>query len=436
MFPVLIRRVRFSLVCGSVSNRMINVQLLWKGQLTLIAAVAAGCLMSGPAARAAQEGSTVPEPQVQSQAAGACPNESGLDNALGQASALLQQSRFQDAAELLQPLADKHCDARVSLLLAAGYEGEKDIPKAASVLNQAHSVWPSNDSIAASLAREYLSAGEPDKALKALAQFHVTAKTPEQEIEMAVVVYLAAHRLLSAQKLAEEDNKLYPSLHSQLLVANTLQMQGRYPDVIRLLAGKRALYANSPDFFITLAESEFDASTYVAARQDLQRAIALNPKLYQAHYLLGNVLAKINAADGAIAEYRLAIDLAPEQPRTYYQLALVLRSKQDDAGEQRALEQALAADSRYGPAHCELGRILLEDHRPADALNHLLAAVQYNPRSEKAYFLLARAYAAMGEKDKSRQTVKLLEAVRKENQPGSSNTNEGISTAGQSTSRR
>ena len=234
---------------------------------------------------------------------------------------------------------------------------------------------------------------------------------------MAVVVYMAGHRLNSAQNIAESAWKAYPSGETLLLLANTLQLQGRYPDVIRLLGSERTAYSDSPAFAVTLAESEFDASNFKSARDDLQHAISLDSKMYQAHYLLGNVLAKLNDPQGAISEYRTAIALAPGQPRTYFQLALVLRAKQDEAGEQQALEQALTADRRYAPAQCELGRILLEGHHPADAVEHLNTAIEANPRSEEAYFLLVRAYAQLGNKDKSNEMVKRLLAVKKENRP-------------------
>ena len=168
---------------------------------------------------------------------------------------------------------------------------------------------------------------------------------------------------------------------------------------------------------MTLAESEYDASIYEAARDDLQRALVLAPGLYQSHYLMGNVLFKLGDLDGAAAEYHKAIELDPSQPRTWFQLALLLRSKEDEAGEKQALTQALAVDGHYEPAQCELGRILLEDHHPAEAVPHLDAAIQDNPRFEKAYFLLARAYAQLGERDKSEEVVRRLTAVRKENQP-------------------
>ncbi len=348
---------------------------------------------------------------------------------LGNASGLIAQAHYNEAVGTLRPLAALSCDPRASLLLAAAYEAGGNVPEATLALEHAHSTWPSNDSIAASLAREYMNAGQADKAVHVLTHFRVTATTPPQEMEEAVLVYLAARQLVSAQAVAEADYKTYPSVHTLLMLANTLQLEGRYPDVNRLLVPKRSEYSDSAEFLITLAESEFDAGLYPAAREDLQHSIALDGNLYQAHYLMANTLFKLSDADGAISEYHLAIKLAPNQARTYYQLAMVLRSRQDETEEQHVLEQALAADDHYAPAHCEMGRILLEDHHPTDAVAHLNAAIQYNPRSEEAYYLLARAYSGLGEKDKSADMVKRLMAIRKTNRPTGDSKNGGRSSA-------
>jgi tetratricopeptide (TPR) repeat protein len=408
---------------------MLKLQLQLTRRLALMAALAAGWMLCGLPSRALVVWNGGATSQTHQGTTSDCPPPGDLDAALGKASDLMEKSNFQAAAALLQPLLTHDCDVRASLLLAAAFDGLGDGTEATEVLRRAHSVWPSNNSVAASLARKFLAAGEKEQAVRALAHFRGTAETPEQELEMAVVVYMATQQLVPAETIAEVDYKYHPSLHSLLLVANALQLQGRYPDVNRLLGSKRATYSDSPEFLITLAESESDASIFPPARADLQRAISLNPNLYQAHYILGNVLARQNDPDGAIAEYRKAINLSPEQPRTYYQLALVLRSKLDDSGEQQALEKALAADDRYAPAHCEIGRILLQDDRPAEAVSHLLSAIQDNPRDEKAYFLLARAYARLGEKDKANQIVKRLQAVRKENRPGPPGNGQSASSA-------
>jgi Flp pilus assembly protein TadD len=387
-----------------------------------IALATALCLLgSSTVTRAAGQQSAKLPPQAHHGTDNRCPSQDVVDAALVKASASMEQARYSDAAQTLTPLLALDCDARVSLLLAAALEASRDLPGAEQTLEHAHSIWPANTSIATSLAREYFGAREVSKAAQVLEHFHATASTPLQEMDLAAIVDFSAHQLVSAQAVAEMAYKTYPSIHTLLLLANALQLQGRYPDVNRLLGDKRATYADSSEFLITLAESESDASIYPAARKDLERAISLNPKSYQAHYLLGYVLARINDVDGAIGEYRTAIELEPGQPRTYYRLALALGIKQDQAGEEHALEQALAADDHYAPAHCEIGKILIDENRLADAVSHLNAAVQYNPSSEEAYYLLVRAYARLGEKDKSNAMVKRLIAVKKANRPGAEN---------------
>lgn len=408
---------KFNLVCDSPSNCGMNLRAWLMRKFVPLVALAAGCFLGSSAAGAATVKNAEATPGIHSVGNKSCPSKGDIDSVLAGASSFMAQSQFKDVAALLQPLSNTECDARVSILLAAALEGQNSVVQAIAVLQKAHTAWPSNNSITASLAREYLNSGDTARAVKALVDFDATASTPEQEMRMGVVVYLAAHQLRSAQTLAEKTYKSYPSISTLLLLANSLQLQGRYPDVIRLLGANRGDYSDSPEFLVTLAESEFDALSYPEAKGDLQHAIELDPNLSQAHYLLGNVLLKLNDIDGAITAYRQAINLAPEQPRTYFQLALALQAKQDKAGEEHALEQALETDNRYAPAQCEMGSILLEEHRPADAVDHLTAAIQSNPNSEKAYFLLARAYAQLGQKEKSDEMVKHLLALKKENRP-------------------
>jgi tetratricopeptide (TPR) repeat protein len=376
-----------------------------------LAALTALCIAGSPAVGAAGQHTTSPLPAVGKN----CPASDEVTAALGKASAFMEESKYQDAVATLQPLSGLGCDPRVSLLFAAALEGRGDVTSAEQALQKAHSAWPSNASIATSLARLYLADKQVDRATQSLAHFKATATTPQQELELATVVYLAAHQLAAAQSVAEIAYKAHPSVHSLLLLANALQLQGRFKDVVRLLGDQRATYSQSADFLVTLAESEFDSVLYDTAQKDLEHAISLSQDSYQAHFLLGNVFLKLNEVDKAVAEYHLAIQLAPKQPRTYYQLAIALQLKHDEAAEEDMLQQALAVDSSYAPAHVELGRILMTQNRVSDAVTQLNMAIQYNPSSEQAYFLLAKAYAQMGQKDKSDEMAKRLIAVRNAN---------------------
>jgi Flp pilus assembly protein TadD len=355
---------------------------------------------------------------VRSTADNKCPSPREREFALEQASTLLRQAQYLNAAKILQPLANLKCDPRINLLLAAALEGGGEIKAADEALEQAHSTWPSNNSISASLAREYMSRGQVDNAATALARFHATATTPPQEMEEAILVLLASHQLFAAEGVARVAYNAQPSLHPLLLLANTLQLEGRYKAVIIFLDSKRTNYAQSPEFLVTIAESEYDASIFDKASQDLERAIELDPTMYQAHYLLGNVLMKQGEIDRAVTEYRAAIGLAPNQPRTYDQLALALRANQDIAGEQDVLTKALALDGHDALAHSEMGRILLSQNRFAEAVVQLNLAITDNPHLEQPYNLLARAYDRLGDIGKARAAAKRLTEIRAANHKG------------------
>ena len=264
----------------------------------------------------------------------------------------------------MQSLADRYCDPRASLLLAAALEAQGDASAAEAALRLAHTHWPANNSIAASLSRQYMASGQVSRAGQALAHFHATADTPMQEMELATVVFIADHQLVPARTVAETAYRAHPSLRSLLLLANAMQLQGRFKDVVAMLNAKRSLYKDSAPFLITLAESEFDSILYGAAQRDLQQALVLDPGSYQAHFLLGNALLKLDHADEAAGEYRRAIALSPQQPRTYYQLALALQAQQDQPGAEEQLTKALALDAHYGPALIEISKMLIAQHRP------------------------------------------------------------------------
>ncbi len=400
---------------------MLRLQVKSIRTITLTAALALGCLRGSLAAGAAGNWTFESAPQPHLGATRDCPPRIDLDTALAQASRLMQQSRYQDAATLLQPLSANNCDARANLLYAAIFEAGGDNLKATVELQRAHARWPSNNSLAASLAREYLSAGQTEKAVAALNHFHATPSTQVQEMQMAVVVYMAANKLPAALAVAQIAYKVYPTLDTLLLLANILQLEGRYPDVNRILGDKRDAYRDSPKFLITLAESEYDAAIYTSARADIERAILLDDSAFQAHYILANILAKLGDLERAIAEYKVAIRLNPSEARTYYQLGLVYGRQMDIVDEEGVLRQALIADDHYAPAHFELGKLLLDQNRLDEAVNHLNMAVECNPRAEEAYYLLVRAYTKLGEKDKAKAMVERLIEVKKENRPSAMN---------------
>ena len=318
----------------------------------------------------------------------------------------MEHEQYEPAIQLLRAAPLPTCDPRVDLLLGAAFEGSGNLSQAEQVLRQARLRWPTNDTLATSLARCYLLSGQPANAAEALNSTAVSATTPLQELELRAEVYLAVHQLKLAQGAAELAYKTYPSEQPLLLLANVLQTQGRSGDVVLLLQSKRAQYGESLPFLITIAESEYDAGTYAVAKSDLEHAVEIDRRSYLAHYLLGNTLVKQTQTAAGIAEYRTAIELAPDKPRTYYQLALALVIQGDVPEAEHSLTQALAVDERYAPAYCEMGELLMQQGHFAEAVDPLLKAIDSSPSLEIAYYQLTRVYSRLGNKKESEEMLK------------------------------
>ena len=374
--------------------------------------LAVGVLSLGtPTIRAAEPLGSEAEIQTYPTADPACPSSSEISRLLSTASQSMQEEQFDAVVALLRPAPLAACDARIGLLLGAALEGSGKSAEEQLILEQAHERWPSNHSVAASLARRYWLVGQPQKAANALASVSVTSATPLQELELRAEVYLAVHQLGPAQAAAEAAYRKSPSTDTLLLLANIIQTQGRAQDALTLLESRRKENAASAPFLITIAEAEFDSELYAAAHQDLVEALALDPRSYQAHYLFANTLVQQTKAKEAVLEYEMAIQIAPDKPRTYHQLALAKVILGDVNGARESLQQCVAADPKYAPAYTEIGKLLLQQGRYAEAVEPLQKAIEYGPTQEFPYYFLTRVYARLGQKQQSDEMLERYKAV-------------------------
>lgn len=373
--------------------------------IILCAALLAGCYQCSPAIEHSGKLSDNSLLSLRSHSNTGCPNVGKMNAILTKASSLMMGSDFNSATSLLRPIVGKKCNPRASILLAAAFQEQGNGARAIFTLRQAHSRWPSNDSIAASLAREYLYVGRDSQAVEALKHFHPNSYTHLQELKLAVVVYLAADMLPRALSIAQLAYKNYPSLETLILLSNVLQVEGRYPDVNRILGAKRKKYENDPSYLITIGESEADAGIYSEALEDIGHAVQLDPNSYAGHYLLGNIFEQTGQTKKALKEYRISIMISPDQPRTYYQMGRILERMGEVNKAELYFKQSLLVDRSYAPGYEEIGKIDIRDNDLKGAIRSLNLAIKYNPSSAGSRYLLVQAYARMGNSFMSRMAL-------------------------------
>ena len=103
--------------------------------------------------------------------------------------------------------------------------------------------------------------------------------------------------------------------------------------------------------------------------------------------------ARSKSWDEAIAAYRKALELSPNDPATHYELAFALRYKGDTRQAVEEFESALRLKPSWADAHYGLGATWYELRNLPAALKELSKAVQLDPSNAGAHRLLARVYA-------------------------------------------
>jgi protein O-mannosyl-transferase len=140
---------------------------------------------------------------------------------------------------------------------------------------------------------------------------------------------------------------------------------------------------------------------------------------YLARFNLGQALRTNGDVDGAIAQYRLALDRRPDSGNAWYVYANALKAMNDTAGAEAAYKRAIAtadpATAEWMLAHVNLGNLYFSAGQPAAAASEYRAAVSQfggKPAAEippEPYLYLGIALADSGDLAGARQALEVAE---------------------------
>ncbi len=99
---------------------------------------------------------------------------------------------------------------------------------------------------------------------------------------------------------------------------------------------------HAADAWCNLGIMAHDEGRPAEAVDAFTRALALNPRHFECHFNLGNLYAEAGSLKPAELHYNTAIQIEPEFPDTYFNLALV-RAQEEDWNAARALLTRYAA---------------------------------------------------------------------------------------------
>jgi tetratricopeptide (TPR) repeat protein len=112
----------------------------------------------------------------------------------------------------------------------------------------------------------------------------------------------------------------------------------------------------------------------------LAKVDAIDPNSVLSHEIRGDVMASMKNFDGALVEYKKAVEIGPQQAGTHYKLGNAYWQLDAWADATEQFQAELANDPGNCNARWKLGDILLEQHvRPEEALDDINQALQTCP---------------------------------------------------------
>lgn len=179
------------------------------------------------------------------------------------------------------------------------------------------------------------------------------------------------------------------------------------------------------------------------AQQALAKMNAINPDSVWAHEISGEIMDGMKNYDGALIEYKKAVEIAPRQPGLHFKLGdlywslsqwdnatqefqaeltidpgnclaqwklgdVLLQQSTNPAEALADVDKALAMCPNLTEARGDRGRLLLKLHRNQEAIADLHAAAKASPADPTFHFSLAQAYRALGQTQQAQDEMQIF----------------------------
>jgi tetratricopeptide (TPR) repeat protein len=239
------------------------------------------------------------------------------------------------------------------------YFNQHDFAHAAQTLNQGLKLNPDMPTASAMLGMSYLEIGQAENAVEPL-QIALRANPKDPLVQMAL-------------------SKVYIRLR-------------KYDEAVDVLKTYTEQNPRDQEAWYLLGK------TYLQLSEDsLAKINQLDANSVVAHEVAGEIDESMHNYDGALVEYKKAIDLAPNQPDPHMHMANTFWSISKWDSARTEFEAGLAHDPNNCSAHWKLGNTILEANgETSEALTHLNRAVDLCPELMQARVDRARALIKSG----------------------------------------
>ncbi len=256
---------------------------------------------------------------------------------------------------------------------------------------------------------------EQKKYSEAIAALENAVQTEEphspEYVESTLYIGQSYFSLLQPAKAIQWLEKTTATVEVDYMLGNAY-MQTRAVDEAEIAFARLfGVPANSAAGHILAAELLLKREYEDDALAQVNKALALDPKLPSAHFMLGEINAHRGMLDESVAEMGKEIEVNPNFSMAWYRLGEVLARQERWQAAIPNLERAIWLNSDFSGPYIVLGKCYFKTANYSNAEGILRQALTLDPNNYSATYLLGQTLLAEGKSDEGRTLLEKLKRM-------------------------
>jgi tetratricopeptide (TPR) repeat protein len=276
---------------------------------------------------------------------------------------------------------------------------------------------PQNESVKFWLGKSFYTQGDYQKAIENLNlladKFPKDSPEQMQTVQMLGLSHYILGHLAEAIPNFEKLVQWQPENNEVAYALGVSYIQTRQPEKSRQTFAKLfSVPTNSASAYLLNAQMHVRQQFEETAEVELNKALALDPKLAQVRFVLGELAIYHAEIDKGVELLKQEIALNPSNSMAYYRLGegLSRQLKWDEAIP--PLQKSIWLNPFFSGPYIVLGKVYLKKQDLGNAENMLRRSTTIDPNNFGAHYLLAQVLQQTGKVEEAKTEFALAEKLR------------------------